>query len=652
MRCSMMHWLSQLCCCVVMGVCLFPAVSPCRGGEPPSAPTWKPLAAVPEKAGATAPRQIDGLQGKAWEFDGKDDSLQMAIDGPAESTANLTVACWIKLDNRLGGASHTILSWDGKDGLERRLFVVRPALKGLAYRLGFSDGKKTYTTNGPGITAGLWYHVALTAGDGTVAFYLDGVPFDEQKAEGLAPAEFTSGRLGLDKSGEAPFAGAIEAIEVAAHVVSREQIVDLHRKQLGAVRIEANRKQLLEDFPDAEQQLDDAESKWSRVLSAPYWYGKAWSRNEAWNWPEYEGKAVIVIAAADSPDQEGAQVRCDGTTDDIPIQRALDALPESGGKVILREGTYRLTNVLMPKSHTELEIHGTLVVADAVTSKLTQDATTDDNTFHVAEAAKFRAGQWVTVVDKNKINHKGGWENPKGGRKYGECAPIKAVKDNQLILEGAFNQYENWGNWRTRPEYRDHYLVEAGAFVTTSHSAILVQGQSFVYIHGPGAICGNRENQSPTAPLSTWQRWEEMRADSGIVVCDSSFVRIEGLTVRNANLHNVTFWMAENCEATGLEAFGSNDKNIVSVKTSRLRLIDNHTHDAVQEDGIIFYSAGHLQLVGKNRIIGNPRLGLHVNANCRFVTSIRNIMQGNGRNMTLKEGDERQSFSIEDIVGE
>jgi hypothetical protein len=606
---------------------------------------------ISHAAGAVVPAEVDGLWGRAWEFAGNGGVLNMTPDGPVEARANATVACWIKLDNRLGAASHTILSWDGADGLERRLFVVRPEFKGLAYRVGFSDGKKTWMTNGPGITAGLWYHIALTAGNGSVAFYLDGAPFHEEQVDALNPVEFVGGRLGLDNAGSAPFAGVIEGPEAAPRVLSKEQIAAGYRSQLGDARIEANRKQLLADFPDAGQQLGDAGSKWSQVLSAPYWYHKAWNRNLVWDWPQYEDKAVTIIAAADSPDKEGAHVLCDGNADDIAIQRALDALPETGGKIVLREGTYRLTNALMPKGRTEIEIHGTLLVADAVTSKLTLDAMMGDNTFHVADSAKFRPGQWVTVIDENKINHKGGWENPDGGRKYGECARIEAVEGNKLVLEGAFNQYENWGNWKTRPEYRDHYLVEAGGFVTTSHSAILIQGQSFVYIHGPGTVCGNRQSQSPTAPLSTWQRWEEMRADSGIVVCDSSFVRIEGLTVRNANLHNVTFWMAENCEAAGLETFGANDKNIVSVKTSRLRLIDNDTHDSVHEDGIIFYSASHLPLVGKNRIIDNRRLGLHVNANCRFVTSIRNIMQGNGRNMTLAEGDERQSFSIEDTIG-
>jgi hypothetical protein len=530
--------------------------------------------------------------------------------------------------------------------------VIRPEFKGLSYRLGFSDGKKTFYTAGPGMTSGMWYHVAVAFGKEKVAFYLDGVLFDEQEAKGLMPADFAGGRLGMDKAGDEPFAGKIESVEASPSILAEEQIAALYRKGLGNARIEANRKQLLADFPDAGEQLDNPESRWSQVLVSPYWYSKAWNWNETWDQPWYDADSVMIVAASDSPNREGAHFQCDGTTDDITIQRALDTLPEAGGKVILREGTYRLTNAIMPKSHTDLEIHGTLVVADAVTSKLTQDTLKGDNTFHVADAGKFRVGQWVTVVDDFKVDHYGGWENPNGGRKYPECARIAAIDGNAIKLEGIFNRHSNWHRWNMSPEYRKDYLVEGNAFMTTSHSAILVQRQSFVTIHGPGIVCGNRMNQSATAPLSTYEGGEEMRANSGIVVYDSCFVRIKGLTVRNATLHNVSFRYAENCEATGVETYGANDKNIASVRTSRLRLVDNDAHDSVQEDGIIFYTAGHLALVGKNRIVDNRRLGLHVNPSCRFVTSIRNVMQGNGSNMTLVEGDERQSFSIEDKIGE
>lgn len=605
---------------------------------------------APREAAET-PVQVDGIHGDAWRFDGQDDFLRLVLDEQAEPLDAISVAVWIKLKDLAGSATHTILSWKEDDGTAGRLFIVRPEYKGLPYRLGLTVGEISVVTREAGMTSGLWYHLGVVAGDGTISFYLDGVPFHEEKSNGLPTVAPVAGRVGLGLIGEDPFAGVIDVIQVVPEALNAKEVSRLYRDELGNDRLQTNREQLLDDFPSAEKHLEDPDSEWTTVSQAPYWYGKAWNWNEVWEWPEHEGEAITVIAAPDSPNQEGADILCDGVDDDIEIQRALDAVPESGGKVVLRKGTYRLGNVIRPKSRTELEIHGMLKVDDAMTSKLTKDATMGDNIYHVADAEEFRPGQWVTIVDDNKVDHKGGWEDWRGGRKYGECAQIASIEENAIQLEGTFNQYENWGNWSERPEYRKDYLVEANAFVTTSHSAILVQGQRFVYIHGTGSVFGNRMNQSRTAPLSTWQRWEEMRADSGIVVCDSSFVRIEGLRVYDANLHNVVFWMCENCEGRDLEAFGSNDKNIVSVKTNRLRLMDNYSHDSVREDGIIFYMAGYYALVGKNRIIDNPRLGLHMHESCRYMTSIQNVLMGNRTNTTLSEGDERRSLSIEDVIG-
>jgi hypothetical protein len=83
--------------------------------------------------------------------------------------------------------------------------------------------------------------------------------------------------------------------------------------------------------------------------------------------------------------------------------------------------------------------------------------------------------------------------------------------------------------------------------------------------------------------------------------------------------------MTENCTAEGLEVFGANDKNIAAISTHRLRLFDNHAHDSVCEDGIIFYVLGHSALVGKNRLTDNPRFDLRFHPSCRFVTTLQNV---------------------------
>ena len=50
--------------------------------------------------------------------------------------------------------------------------------------------------------------------------------------------------------------------------------------------------------------------------------------------------ATFVIAASDSLHPEHADYVCDGTDDQVQIQAAIDALPSTGGNVLLMEGTY------------------------------------------------------------------------------------------------------------------------------------------------------------------------------------------------------------------------------------------------------------------------------------------------------------------------
>lgn len=55
------------------------------------------------------------------------------------------------------------------------------------------------------------------------------------------------------------------------------------------------------------------------------------------------GFASFVIAAHDSIDNENADYVCDGTDDQDQINAAISSLPEQGGSVYLREGTYVLS---------------------------------------------------------------------------------------------------------------------------------------------------------------------------------------------------------------------------------------------------------------------------------------------------------------------
>lgn len=58
--------------------------------------------------------------------------------------------------------------------------------------------------------------------------------------------------------------------------------------------------------------------------------------------------AAVTVAAADSRCRELADFVCDGTADHITIGQAIAALPETGGRVVLLEGSYMLDHTGAP----------------------------------------------------------------------------------------------------------------------------------------------------------------------------------------------------------------------------------------------------------------------------------------------------------------
>ena len=60
--------------------------------------------------------------------------------------------------------------------------------------------------------------------------------------------------------------------------------------------------------------------------------------------------AVVIGTTASGHTLADCDYLCDGTADDVEIQAAIDALPETGGEVFIKEGTYQITAALKLKT--------------------------------------------------------------------------------------------------------------------------------------------------------------------------------------------------------------------------------------------------------------------------------------------------------------
>ncbi len=69
----------------------------------------------------------------------------------------------------------------------------------------------------------------------------------------------------------------------------------------------------------------------------------------------YARTATQVVAASDSKDTTNADHFCDGTNDEVQIIAAIDALPATGGSVLLMDGTYEIAaEITMNKANVKL----------------------------------------------------------------------------------------------------------------------------------------------------------------------------------------------------------------------------------------------------------------------------------------------------------
>jgi len=80
--------------------------------------------------------------------------------------------------------------------------------------------------------------------------------------------------------------------------------------------------------------------------------------------------ATLVVAASDSLHPERADYQCDGTADDVEIQAALDALPVTGGCVVLLDGTYNIEASLVLDSYQTLRGQGRNTILTTTTTDL------------------------------------------------------------------------------------------------------------------------------------------------------------------------------------------------------------------------------------------------------------------------------------------
>jgi len=330
--------------------------------------------------------------------------------------------------------------------------------------------------------------------------------------------------------------------------------------------------------------------------------------------------APFVAAAAVSVTDFGA--KGDGVADDT---RAIQSALDNGKNVVIPAGIFRVSNALSPQAHQVVELIGTVRVADAHIQPLTADAAAGQPSVTVADATGFYAGQWVTLGAEDLKIQIGG--KNKVRREGGDCGRIAEIAGNTITFELPL---------------RRAYTVAAKARLGTQPSAFLIT-QSGVRIIGTGVIDGNKAKQFDFAPADMTPskgRGEDTRAGCGISIDSAAgalaHVRVEGITIRDCILHNLSLYRASHTLISRVTSTGAHDKNILLRNSEHCQLLANQCLDSEFEDGIIIYSGNRHCVVQGNICARNARQGICVNAFQTGILLSSNLCTDNAINLYLR----------------
>lgn len=172
-------------------------------------------------------RQVDGVRGKALEFDGENDYIEILDSSSLDIQDALTISSWIYI-NKLNNWSNIV----------RKGFTKREGLGG-AYdlalvnnniRLGINDTNWTFP-NTSSLPVNEWAHVVATYDGSTRRFYVNGVLQNELTEPRKIRANDQNLTIGQNGNMQGYFNGRLDELAIFNRALSVKEVEDLYRRK-------------------------------------------------------------------------------------------------------------------------------------------------------------------------------------------------------------------------------------------------------------------------------------------------------------------------------------------------------------------------------------------------------------------------------------
>ena len=178
------------------------------------------------KGGVTTANSTPAITGnpgtcRYGSFDGINDYVEIADAPELDLLTELSVATWIKPETIPSSGLKTILSKD-----ENYEFHLNPAGE-----IFWWWGTNSFSTSGAGITAGNWYHVAITYKSGKQSIYINGVEKGSRTFTGNLPLNNDPLQIGQDQGYAGRyFHGLIDEVSIYSNALSATDVNDIYLK--------------------------------------------------------------------------------------------------------------------------------------------------------------------------------------------------------------------------------------------------------------------------------------------------------------------------------------------------------------------------------------------------------------------------------------
>ncbi len=122
------------------------------------------------------PKWVDGKFGKALEFDGTDDNVEMPNDSGLPSGAqDRTISAWVKVDSFKNGRVFSYGAWSPGNAFD--------LIEQIEHKFMIIGHTNNYSTTKTNFSTGDWYHIAAVLEGDDLTFYYNGIKDSTQPVQ-------------------------------------------------------------------------------------------------------------------------------------------------------------------------------------------------------------------------------------------------------------------------------------------------------------------------------------------------------------------------------------------------------------------------------------------------------------------------------------